>query len=538
MANPFEATNASYIGTGGMRSAGLDPWGGMRSAGQNPFAQAVQQPSGGGGMQYNPLTDPAGPLARSGWIGAMLAQGPTREEYQAQQIGQGQQAAVVGIQQRIQAGMTPQRALADFAQSPEGIQFFTSGNGFSDLANVVKGLSPATVEPIKVGANESLVMPQSDGSYASVYTAPNADVNKFTGMSELAGLSAQERADMAKAQMASDLTGDMTASEAAINRLVAQGRITQQTADLMTSGMMKIQDIKDPSGSTIGFGIVDLSNGTITQLPTAGGGEMPQPGDANYVEGVTPGSKPEEQPDNGPRFQGMKNPADIVDAAGPVGWFMDKLGAIGGNISPAMNADQTSKSRMMLGRIMADANQLASTGRVLAQEMKDIRDLSNTTEFWTNPLRATDTLISLHDAYDNAMTALQQQANDPTGKNRGDALTEMAAIRRAKANLPTRESLTAKREALAAMEPYEQLGNQIGEGEQMLEQGGVVDPGTFTGTSPDDTTPSGGQQAEQPVTYKDNAALQKDWQAGKLRKGQTVILNGRPFTVNTDYKTK
>lgn len=531
MANPFEATNASYVGTGGMRSAGLDPWGGMRSAGQNPFAQAVQQPSGG--MQYNPLTDPTGPLARSGWIGAMLAQGPTREEYQAQQIGQGQQAAVVGIQQRIQAGMTPQRALADFAQSPEGIQFFTSGNGFSDLANVVKGLSPATVEPIKVGANESLVMPQADGTYASVYTAPNADVNKFTGMSELASLTPAERADMAKAQMASDLTGDQTASEIAMQRLVASGRISQQTADLMNAGMLKVQDIKDPAGSTIGFGVADLSNGTITMLPQSGtAGQLPQPGDTNYVEGVTPGSKPEEQPDNGPRFQGMTNPADIVDAAGPVGWFMDKLGAIGGNISPGMAATDTSKSRMMLGRIMTDATQLASSGRILAQEMKDLRSLSDTTQFWTSPINATDTLISLHDAYDNAMTALQKQANDPTAKNRGDAVTEMGLIRRAKANLPTRESLLAKREALMAMQPYELLGNQMQKGGQMLEQGGVVDPGTFSGTTAEQT------QAEQPTTYKDNAALQKDWQAGKLRKGQTVILNGRPFTVNTDYKTK
>lgn len=505
-----------------------DPWAGMRS---------VEPNAGGGGFaplqmpaipEYNPLSDPTGPLARAGWIGSLIASGgQTREEHQLAQLGQGQAQAVHGIGARIKAGMDPQRALMDFAGSPEGMDFFTSGGGFQDLANVVKGLSPAVAEDIKLSPNEQIVRKNTDGSYTPAYTAPNADVNKVQGFAELGNLSREELAEVARANLAKDLQGDMSASEAAMSRLVEQGKISRETADMNLAGMLKVQSVLDPAGNTTGYGVVDMTNNTVRMLPTTTGtaGELPKYGDPNYVPGQTAGTTDKDLPDNGPQYEGMANPADIVDGAGPVGWLIEKLGSMGGNIAPSLAGGETTQKRNMLRRIMTDATQIASSGRVLATEVKDLRGLAATDQFWNNPLDVTTTLIGLHDAYDNAARALTEQTMDPTGKNRGDALTELAAIRRAKANLPAKDGLLAKKVQLEAMAPGEQIGQQVGAVEQKLEQGGVVDPATA-------------EQTPAQPTYDDAGALQKDWQAGKLTKGQTVILNGRPFKVNTDYKTK
>lgn len=505
-----------------------DPWAGMREVGAQPtdsFAplQMPELPA------YNPLTDPTGPLARAGWIGSLMAQGQTREEAQLGRLGQGQAQAVHGIGARIQAGMNPQRAIMDFAGSPEGMDFFTSGGGFQDLANVVKGLTPAAVEPIKLSPNEQLVLPDGAGGYRPAYTAPNADVNKFTGFAELGNLSREEIGTLARAQLAKDLQGDMSASEAALARLVQEGKISQETADKNAAGLFKVQSVLDMAGNTTGYGVVDLTNNTVTMLPATQGtaGQLPKAGDPNYIPGQTPGTEDAALPDNGPQFEGMANPADIVDGGGPMGWLIEKLGAMGGNIAPSLAGGETAQKRNMLRRIMTDASQIASSGRVLATEMKDIRQLAETDNFWTNPIDVTNKLIGLHDAYDNAERKLNEQTLDPTGKNRGDALTELAAIRRAKANLPSRDSLLAKKSQLEAMQPGEQIGQQVGAVEKRLEEGGVVDPATAET-----------EQQPQQLTYDNADSLQADWQAGKLRKGQTVILNGREFTVNTDYKTK
>lgn len=139
--------SALFGGNPFQKAAGGDPWEGMReptpAAEMQPLPAQAQPTSRKSAMDgYSPLRDPNGPLARAGWIGSLLATGPTREQAMMQDAGSGQQQAVTGIGRRLESGMTPQRAIFDFANSPEGQEFFTSGGGFTDLANVVKGLSP------------------------------------------------------------------------------------------------------------------------------------------------------------------------------------------------------------------------------------------------------------------------------------------------------------------------------------------------------------------------------------------------------------
>lgn len=522
-----------FSGNPFQRATGADPWEGMRAVGQSP-AQAPQpvqqQPTSQMSAQpaYNPLRDPNGPLARAGWIGALMATGPTKQEALLAQAGAGQQAAVAGIGQRIQAGMPPQRALIDFANSPEGQEFFVSGGGFSDLANIVKGVSPAPLpDPINMGAGSSIFQPDGKGGGSMIASNPVSEVQKFQAMTDFANMSEPEIAQAARAQMAQDLSGNPTEGEAARAALVASGKISQETSDLMGAGMIKIQPILDQSGATVGHAMVNMVDGTTTMLQPAATapGQLPQPGSKDYAAGITPGTGTEEIGNNGPVFQGMTNPADIVDSAGPVGWLMEKLGPIAGNAFPAMSPVETTRNRKALGAVMADANMLAKSGKVLKTEMDDLRALADTLKVFTDPSSAAQTLISLHDRYDNLETQLLEMANDPktTAQVRGDAILDLSGIKRARSNLPTRDSLTAKLEALQSKQPLETLTNTMQEGEKALEKSGVVEP-------------------EKPVaqpggaSYTDVQTLRKDWEDGKLKKGDTVTLNGKKYPITRDFK--
>lgn len=534
--------DALFSGNPFQRATGGDPWQGLREVGPSaaqPVAQPQAQPTSQMSMSnpmskaqtYSSMRDPNGPLARAGWIGSLMATGPTRQEVLLEQAGAGQQAAVQGIGQRIAAGMPPQRAMLDFVNSEEGQEFFVSGGGFSDLANIVKGVSPAPLpDPINMGAGSSIFQPDGAGGGSMIANNPVGEVQKFQAMTDFANMTKAEIEETARAQMAAELGGDPTEGEAAVGRLVQSGRMSRETGDLMLSGAYKVQPILDQSGATVGHALVDISTGTMTQLPNNNSdpNKMPQPGDANHAAGVTPGTSEHdlEQMDNQPTFQGMTNPADVVDSAGPVGFLMEKLGPIAGNLFPALSPVETTRNRKILGSIMADANMLAKNGKVLATEMNDLRSLADTLKVFTDPQSATQTLLSLHDRYDNHEKELLEMEADPktTAAVRGDAALDLAAIRRAKANLPSRESLTAKAAVLKSKKPMDTIGEQINEGNKALKQSGIIE-----GDKPAATEIPGS-------SYSDLNTLRSDWESGKLTKGMTVTLNGKKYPITRNFK--
>lgn len=515
--------------------------GGIGAPQSNPFMRAVQ---GGGGAglppmpagpasapaaapamatsQYSPLRDPNGPLARAGWIGALFANGPTKQEALASQLGTAQQQALQGLGQRMgQGGMTPQRAILDFANSPEGVNFFTSGGGFTDLANMAKGLTPPTEENVVMSPGQQLVGSETGNVVTSV---PVGDVQKFNAMADLGGLSDDERQEAARAAIVADQTGDLSASEAALGRLVQTGRISQETADLVASGMLKVQAVTDAVGNTIGYGLVDIGTGTVQMLPQGADqpGQVPQPGSPNYAPGITPGTRPEdlEGASNGPTFEGIANPADIVDGAGTVNWLLEKLGGLGGIVSPQLAGTEVSTKRKALEIIRADANMLAKSGRVLATEMKDLRALGDTLGMMTQPIHATNTLISLHDRYDNLEQTLTEMTADPKTpkQQRADAFADLAGIRRAKANLPSRESLIAKRDQLAKQQPFEQVGEAIASEKKALEDTGIIEKDTSA-------------LAADAQTFATEAEANAAYAAGRIKEGDRIVINGKSGTV-------
>lgn len=511
-ANPFQSA----------RSA--DPWGGLREAGQipmQPLSAAPVMPTSRV-PSYSPLTDPSGPLARSGWIGALLAQGPTKAEHLAAQLGQAQQGALRAVGQRMQAGMSPQRAILDFANSPEGSDFFVNGGGFTDLANMAKGLTPPVEEGVVMSPGQELRSPTTGAVIGQ--PVPPTDVQKFTAFADLAGLTDDEKKEAAQAVILKDQSGDMSAAEAAVARLVQAGRMTRETGDLILSGALKPQPILDEAGKTIGYGITDMSTGAFTQLPTNGQapGQLPQPNSKDYAAGVTPGTKPEEQPDNGPQFEGMADPADIVDSAGPIGWLIEKAGPIYGSYDPAGAPKETITARSALGRIRADANNLGNNGRMLKQEMEDLRSLSDTLGFMNSPVVTATKLIALHDQYDNMERRLAEiaSARGGTAEVKGNAQIDLANIQRARANLPPRQNLELKRQKLEQQKPGEALSGAADEGKKLEEK--------TLGTGAD------AQPTGQTMDFTSMSEVTAAWKAGKLRKGMTVRIGNKTYPVTAD----
>ncbi|BCH25772.1 hypothetical protein [Mesorhizobium sp. L-8-3] len=113
----------------------------VRRTGQQAFRGSVAQdsglPSAGFPAQpssrYNRLLDPQRGMLRG--LGQLIGS-PTEAEFQRQQLSGAQAAATAGIQQRIAKGMSPQKAILDFIQSPEGIDAFNNGVDMGDLANI------------------------------------------------------------------------------------------------------------------------------------------------------------------------------------------------------------------------------------------------------------------------------------------------------------------------------------------------------------------------------------------------------------------
>lgn len=536
---PTRGGNPFAMATG--MPAGVDPWAGMRSS--NPMSSMAAMASGGQPSSrlpgYNPMGDPQGPLARAGWIGSLIASGiggPTREEAMLQRNGTAQTQAFQTISRMVESGMPVQRAIVEFMGTPEGQDFFATGNGMTDLANYVKGITPPAPETIITSAGQQAYQVGADGTVKQIINTPTSEVQTFNAMAELGNLSPEEIEAMSRAQMAASLTGDVSDTQAAMSRLVASGRITQETADLIVGGVLTTTPILNSAGETIGHGVIDKSQGGIKMLENAPVGTTPQPGQQGYVPGVSVGTRPEDAvaQQNGPHFQGLENPADILDSAGPAGWLIEHLGAFTGIISPELAPIETTRNRKALTNIQTDAQQLAKDGRVLAQELGAITSISNNLGPMTLPEVAAVNLINLHDLYDNREVALTEIANDPNTTNnvRGDAAVDLANLRRAKANLPSRESLTAKLETMKKAKPLEQLGRAFSEGKEKV--GGVVDEIQ----QPDAEQQPADRAATPNATYDDEETIRNDWKSGKLTKGMTVIFKGQPHTIEYNYGEK
>lgn len=160
-ANPFSAQPSA--GGGGLLSSifggggGASPMGVPSGVPVGPVGQSTPQspnPLVAAGDGYSPLRDPEGPLARAGWIGALLANGPSRTDHinalkqqQADALGKDRAAAFQTLSGFVQAGEPPQKAFMHFLNTPQGVQFVTKDPNPSEAIQAFMKLATVPADP-------------------------------------------------------------------------------------------------------------------------------------------------------------------------------------------------------------------------------------------------------------------------------------------------------------------------------------------------------------------------------------------------------
>jgi hypothetical protein len=186
--------------------------------------------------------------------------------------------------------------------------------------------------------------------------------------------------------------------------------------------------------------------------------------------------------------------------------------------------ENTNRQRRALAIIQSDAQQLArdSGGKLLAQQVKIIDKITDNLGIGTSPLDTANALIQLHDMYDNRQAVDEQILNDPhtTAENRGNAAVDLAGIKRAKANLPSRESLTARAAKLRAEQPLERVTNNLEEGENRAAK---------TLDAADEAVAGNGAKTQ---TFESTDAAMEAWKAGKLKKGDKFVVGNKRYNVD------
>lgn len=488
----------------------------------DPLVAAAQGPvAAPAPRSYSSLFDPQASGIR-GIIGGIMGN-PTRGEYQQQVQGQARSAGFQKLAQAVSAGTPPQKALLDFVNSPEGQQFMVSdADPMGSVTGFLKTIAPAPKDPINLAPGGQL----RDPNDPSKILAENqtGKLKDFQGMAALANLSPQEIQQLARAQLARG-EGDPTQSEQAMSKLVSGGLIDQDTANKFLAGVISIVPVKNERGEVVGQQVFDASKNEVIDLG------QPKAQTPTGVE--EPNFKPEDAAPGAvvtTLREGGKNPAEIVMGAGPVSMFGEKIGGFLGNFVPGFTGSTDASNRQGLQIIAADANNLldigAKTNRASAEGTKEIRSLLGLDKngqggilgVTSNPRQAAQRLIGYNDWLDSReKIATEDFANKELPlEDRGNAQSELRAIQRAKANLPTRQELEAKMKELDAAPSV--ATQRLPEAEEGL---GAAESAVGIGGK------------ETPGEYKTMDDLAKAIKNGTItpKVGDTIMVNGEPVTI-------
>lgn len=497
-----------------------DPWAGMRDA--NPFAAAL---GAGGGMPaapqgpgYSSLFDPeAGGI--TGLIGRAAGL-PTREEDYQQKQGAMRGPAMTALTERLQQGMSPQQAVIDFVRTPEGQQFFMQGeDAMGQIREFMQLAVAPPVEGVAMAAGQQMVNPQTGAVMAAV---PPTEIQVNNALFEIGGLSPEEQALIARAQLAKTTTGDMSAEEAAVGRLVASGRMSREAGDLLITDALQFVPLYDQAGKQYGQGVWDKTQQRMVQI-----GDVPQvaaqPGEQDFADGITEGYTQQDQAEVNIQelYKDMADPADIVEGAGITGMFTEAAAGIAGQFIPELESVDNKRKRNALRAIRANVQRLRGVqdNRGFSADVGMLDSFSNTLGAGTSAIGAAQTLISLHDYLDQrAGSALAEEKNrSNTNEVIAGAAQEGAVIRQLKKDLPPRANLVAKIAELegaegAIPEAIRSLPETLGVVEKAAEEEGIL--------------PQSGMSF---ATEAEASAAKK---AGKIKAGDTITIGGRKAKVN------
>lgn len=516
---------------------------GAPSAGGNPFAALLQglggAGAGAGGVpgtpasapKFNAFLDPSR-NDLGGFLGRLTG-APTREEYWMQRQGQASQAGMAGLAERVQQGMPPQQAVLDFINSPEGMDFFTTVPNAADEIKKQLALmaGPEPQDMINVAPGGAVFDPNT-GQQA--FSNPTTEVQDFTGLAEVAGLSKDEMATLAQAALVKKQTGDLTQTQEATANLVARGLITPEMKDKIDGGVLQIQPMLGADGSTEGHVIIDMTDPTnpTAILPTGGLTKKPvQPGSPNYApgSGSDDGYDPYASVEPGTYLAEFANPADIVEGAGMVPALTETMGGLADIIVPGATGwgAEAAKKRRALDQIKNDARSLKDSGRYLKSDIALLDSILPSTSSFSSQsyTQAAESLIQYRLWLEQRAALATAVYGDPeaTNKARGEAKLELIQLDKAMANVPTVDQLDAKVQELKVkykdISPAgEAIGNAIKSGTQVEQTGEqMMEQGTMSPVKTD---------------FKDEAEARKAVEANpEAYNGKRVTIGGVPMTV-------
>lgn len=481
---------------------GMTPSGG---GGSNPFAAIA-----GGTGARPPLLGPDAPGV-FGLIGRLTG-APTRAEWQQQQAGGARATGISQFQQMIASGRSPQEALIEFVQTPEGMDMLAKDpDALRQLVTSAAAVTPEKPEEYTLSPGEA----RFQGNKQIAALDPS-DVQEFNAFAEISNLPPEAVEELAAAKLAAT-GGDGTQQERAWGRMVAQGLVSPETADAALAGAIEVVDIRDRLGNVTGKAFYDRRDGTMT--PLGGGGGVParpQPGDAEWAPGLG------DDPAVPERTSSV--PADIVFGAGVVPRLLEAGGGVLGAVHPKFSARETALRRGYLQRIRTDAQNYRSAigeDRSFARDAELIDDMVNQLGSFTNPGYAFDALMQLHDFVDSRMERDIVILNDEsrTSDVRQAADDRLSTLERIKTSLPAREALLEIEDEVANYSVF----NDLASDRDNLENEFGVDLPDMPGENRPARAPAA------PMEFGSTEDLNEAFLAGEVTFGDTVTVNGQTF---------
>ena len=239
-----------------------------------------------------------------------------------------------------------------------------------------------------------------------------------------------------------------TASEvsvAAIDRLQKLGVIDEERALKMKARALKVTPIINRFGDNVGSGVVDLTD-KRKKNP-----QKPQPGQPGFVPGFTPDPDGEPSAAPGMSLGRLKDPTDVFNAGGFVGFFTELFGGLTGQAFPALSGESITKSRNAVKQTRFYVQQLGNATKLKIVQEK-IEELMPGLSVLRNSLQLATTYIDLHNFSTTLLEQMRAARVDPKAsrKVKIEADVTILALNNLLATMPSLEAMLDREAKLKA----------------------------------------------------------------------------------------
>lgn len=520
-------SKANSLAPAGGYEQGTNTYGGSSAA----APLGTPAPSSGGGNPFSNAMFASDSGGITGLIGR-LSGNPTESEYQLQRMGGEQAQGLAALQSRIANGMTPQQAVVDFTGSPEGIKFFGSSQ---DPIGAIKGFlqmsqkAPDKFEAVSPG---STLANMTQGKLTD-QTVPTTELQTAKGFMDLANLDPEGVQTISKAFLnkMSSTTENKTQKEAAIDWLVANGKLDKLTGEKWKAGLILVDQPRDAGGKPIGQPVI---YDTTTQQSTILGGQNPAgPGTGANAAVTDPNTGKPARPS-----------ADMIFGAGTAGNVAATGGGALGNITPELGGQVATKHQAALNNIFSKVIALSEGNTRLAATLKPLMKTVDQSGFLDNPSDQAAVLMQLNDIVqgelDHAKYVMKSSDSLYTGALKDKVSADIYALEDLQNALPEQADLQraygeAQKGRGGIKEGLTDLGKNVGKVVKDVQStvGAGVDAAkggvSATEKAVEGQTPTPGQNAPQSFKTPQDAAAAAD--KGLLTPGPdgtiTVIIDGK-----------